>query len=62
MSLPKWIDDSDTPLEIREAFAIAWEALEHLKDIRYESRVKDFCEESDYPAKVALNKIKEMGE
>lgn len=71
-NLPKWIKQKELqcphcgqnlnlPARTTEAFSIAWEALEELKNIRYESRAKDFVEDSDYPAKNAMRRIEELG-
>jgi hypothetical protein len=67
MSFPKWVDPIDysqiNPYvhKLTQALSIAWEALEELKNIRYELRSKDFIEDSDYPAKEAMRRIEEIG-
>lgn len=64
MSLPKWIETTlPHPYrnELIEALKIAWEALEELKNIRYESRAKETCDDNDYPARDAMRRIEELG-
>lgn len=65
-NLPEWIDENRTDGAyvdlVENALKIAWEALEELKNIRYESRARDTVDETDYPAREALRRIRELGD
>lgn len=57
--LPKWIDDSPDPRDLREALSIAWEALEKVCD--YNIMSDPYSRKTSKIMEAAMRRIEELG-